>query len=217
MWNKHLYLCTGVCIFLLGLAGCQTKIHTEKELYAWLNAPKNGFVRSKTVNGLRLTVKYLPPEYQVLQEVKNMQSANKPLLDSLLAMYAKNHAFLLTIAPDKDNGGNGDIMYREVYNYSEYKARVLDMNFEMGKYITLKAGGRTFSPVLSTLENTYSLTEKRNIYLVFAGEKSQKELLNAPRLDLIFADELFHTGINHFVFKKENIQNLPLGNLKDIL
>jgi hypothetical protein len=48
--------------------------------------------------------------------------------------------------------------------------------------------------------------------LVFNDEKNSQDLLNAKELDLEFRDEVFGAGINHFLFKKENFNNVPQIN-----
>lgn len=84
------------------------------------------------------------------------------------------------------------------------------MSFEIERYTTLKIGGKTYRPVLSALENVYGLTDSRNITFVFVPEsKEEKTFYQSERLQLSFDDEIFNTGINHFTFNREDLNNTP--------
>jgi hypothetical protein len=101
-------------------------------------------------------------------------------------------------------------MYRNVSNYTEYAARSMSMNFDMQQYIKLKADEQEYIPVLSSMENVYSIDNKRNVLLVFVPKtKTDKKLFTASKLDFVYDDQLFELGINHFLFERKDFDKLP--------
>lgn len=190
-WN---YSCTG------------RKEYTKKEYSRWINDPTHGLIAERQVNDLKLTVKYLPPEYLASRESQGLSQSAK---DSLTKIYSESKTFLLTIGPSGKEEKKGDLMFRNISNYQQYKERSYAMNFEMEDYVSLSAENEIYRPVLFTLENTYGLEEGRSVYLVFNDEKKGEKLNTAKELDIVFNDELFETGLSHFTFSKKDIDRLP--------
>ena len=198
-----------ILLILMSLIGqsCERKLKDIGSFYKWINDPENGMVKSASAGGVKVTLKYLPPEYLVYQQIEE-EGMKGSKIDSLLNAQKYSKVFLMTIGPAET--GSGDIMYKELDNYKQYKERVLQMNFDMASYLEIHAGTSIYKPMLSTMENTYSTSESRNIYMVFIDDKKQKgDLINAKELELVFQDELFQSGINHFVFNKKEMDHLP--------
>lgn len=185
------------------LSGCSKGFSNEKDLYSWMNNKKNGLVKVKEINGIKLTVKYLPSQYLAYKELKNT-GAKHQNIDSLNKWYENTHSFILNIGLIEEAAADVDIMKLGVSNYEEYREKFMTMNFDMGQYISLKINNKEFSPVLANLENVYGLAGDRNINLVFP-----KDDLPAEEIDLIFNDEIFNTGITHFTFKPKDAESLP--------
>jgi protein-tyrosine-phosphatase len=224
---------TIVTLFLF-LTGCVPAIKNEQELHQYLTKEANGFVQSKSVDDLEITVKYLPPEFQTLREIKGIAQSERfasqtdkaleAQTDSILAYYQKQYVFLLTVKPkaaqptenqENRQTHNPDVMYRDISNYSEFKERVTQVNFHADEYIYLVTSGKRLKPLLHTLENTYSLMPQRTIYLVFADENLHKTSsankdLSYDDLELVFEDQLFSTGIHHFLFSKKKLAKLSV-------
>jgi hypothetical protein len=95
-------------------------------------------------------------------------------------------------------------MYRGVGNYQAYKRRVMDLNFNLDRYVRLRDGEKEVKPLLHTLENTYGATEGRSLYLVFENAAA-----GGSTLDFVFSDEILGTGISHFRFRKSDLENVP--------
>lgn len=182
------------------------------EYLIWLNDESNGLVKEKYINGLVFTAKYLPPDYLVYQELKNDTLYSLAKKDSLLNLYSSNLTFLLSVKPDEreENSKISDVMYLGVTNMSDYKERVLLMNFEMKEFLQLQTETNVvYSPVLTNMENTYSLGNGRSITCVFAPLKDKKEFNNTSTLDLVWDDEIFESGRNHFVFNRKDFSSVP--------
>jgi len=92
---------------------------------------------------------------------------------------------------------------------SEYNERVYQLNFNLKEYLTLVAGGKRFHPVLTKLENIYGLDKRRKAMVVFSPERDSAELKNHEEYDIIFNDEIFDTGLNHFVFAGNDLNGIP--------
>jgi hypothetical protein len=184
------------------LPACQPGPKTEAAFYAWLHDPGNGLVQTRQIGDLQLSVKYLPAELLAYREGKGA-GYSPQRADSLRGRYRQSHAFLLTFKPVGSVAG-GDVMYRGVGSYGAYKQRVMDLNFNLDRYVSLRDGEKEVKPLLHTLENTYGATEGRSLYLVFENAAA-----GGSTLDFVFSDEILGTGISHFRFRKSDLENVP--------
>ncbi len=195
-------------VLLLTITSCANNDLGSKNLLRSINDPENGLVKTKSANHLVLTAKYLPANYLALKESKITSSEH---YDSLFKYYSGFKTFLLTISPDSDES---DLMFYKITNKAEYKERVHELNFNMSSFISLKTTNNEYFPVLHSLENTYELSKKVSLYLVFAADVDHSDLLTASKLDLVFYDELFDTGISHFIFNKEQLDVISRLRIK---
>lgn len=198
-------------IFLILLfAGCgaEKNINNTQEFDAWMNEKKNELKVSRSVNGVVVTVNYLPPEYNALKEMESTGLRGQKQYDSLLTYYKNSAAFVMTLAPDESKKNNsGDIMYKGVKNFKEYIERALALNFNLENEVDLEVNGSTYTPVLSSLDNTYSLSNDRKINFVFAPVKDKEEMIKAIYYDFVYHDSSFDLGTLHFFFDKKKIEN----------
>ena len=160
-------------------------------------------VKSRRANGLLLRAQLVSAETLLSQDM----AANKALQlldrDSLLTAYKKQVTILMQIAPDPESGAATDIIHRNAADYSEYKQLVHQLNFGMEERVALQIGTQSYKPVLSTMENIYGLTPERSFLFVFApGDATDSNFYGTPSMDFVFEDDLFKTGINHFILKK---------------
>jgi hypothetical protein len=203
-------------IVLIVLIACLTsscdrkRIEDPKEYFKWINNPDHHLVVTKNVNDVELIVKYLPPEYMAYRELSGQKKFSEKERDSLINYYSMSKTFLLTI----NSKGEGkqkpsDIMFRGIDKYQDYKERSFEMNFSMEDFVSLVTDKGTYKPVLNTLENTYGLSSSRTILFVFADSNKGRDLNNAKELDFLFEDEFFSTGVHHFEFEKDDLDNIP--------
>jgi hypothetical protein len=177
------------------------------EYYRWVNDPEHGLIRHHEVNGITLTMKYMPPSYLAHQYVAATPGITQAQKDSVMQSYRNSLCFLLTIGV---GDSTGDIMTRGIGSYEEFSQRAMRLNFEMQNYVTLRAGEKDYRPALAIMENTYGMTPKRDVVLVFADDAS---LRAADTLDVRFNDTIFETGISHYEFLRKDmaeVQDLPL-------
>ena len=194
------------CLFLvlgLVLSNCRQGIKTEQDFYKWLNDENNGLVKTRKANGLVISLKYLPSDFIVWKETKG-KGFNKAQIDSLANLNKGSLTFLLTVAPEKEE--QGDVMYQGITNTQEYKQKAYGLNFRLGEFITIQQRQKDYHPLFVTLENTYSVTNSRTFYIVF----SEKDIPLSDSLQVVFNDEFFGTGINHFNFKRSDFNHVPV-------
>ena len=205
------YLGSLLLLFIgLSFNSCKDSIHTKKEFFKWINNPSNGLVKKVTVGPLDYQVKYLPAEYLAFDEWEQEHEAGSNVsLDYLLGEYKNSLTFLFTIAPN-GTGGNVDVVKAGLNNYEEFNERVHEMNFHMAEYISLKVDDVIYKPVLTRLENIYGVGKYRNFHIVFAPSfKDSVTIRTGDKFDFTYADQFHKTGISHFLFRRENIVDLP--------
>lgn len=205
-----------IACIVLGFSGCiKKKVNTVGEYSKWINEPENGLIITKRIKGLEISVKYLPSEYLTFKEITESGDNSEKNAQRIKKEYESAITFLMTIGPDESKNNNNDIMFEDIKNYKEYSERLLSLNFEMDKNVTLKAAHVELKPVLSALENTYGLSKSRNVMFVFSpNDKEIENIKKADAIDFVYTDELFSLGIMHFNFQRNNIENLPIINRK---
>ncbi len=191
-----------ILLLLFVTFACSNDPKDLKSFYKWINDPDNGLVKSRDIEGIKISVKYLPAEFLALKE--SSEGNLKGSYDSLYTLYKQNHTFLLSVSYTDDKNVN-DPMYKDLRDYPDYKVRAQAMNFDMNEYVSIKTSSNEYRPVLTSMENTYSLKGQRNIYLVFTDESLKKELQSEKELDFVFEDVFFQTGVNHFVFQQSDL------------
>ncbi|WP_132065886.1 MULTISPECIES: hypothetical protein [Aquimarina] len=194
-----------IYVFLLIAMGCSSSINSEKELLKWLGDPDHGFIKKTKANGFLLSMKYLPAEYLALNEMKKDNKTDMKDFQGYVDKFKNSKTFLLTISHDEETV---NVSNYNVANLSEYGQRIRDLSFNIKEVLVLKTNsGKKYNPVLTTMENAYEIANKKSIYMVFSDD--QKEILNSEQLDIVFQDTFLDTGISHFVFENEKINNLP--------
>jgi hypothetical protein len=195
------------CLLLFALGSCGKKINNMSDFSSYLNEQENGLTMRKAVNGVVITVQYLPPEYLALKESRDSSLQQPASYDSLLSYYRRSESFIVTFGPDEAKGNQSDIMFDDVNNFQEYVDRSMELNFDMEEKIRLKTGDKEYAPVLSSLENTYGLSKDRKVNLVFTPDKNTDN----QQYDFVYEDETFGVGTLHFSFDKKRIQeNMPV-------
>jgi hypothetical protein len=195
---------------VLFLCSCSTqkdKISTVKEFNSWMNEEENGMQITKSVNGVSVTVSYFPPAYSALKEMESTGLKDKQQYDSLLNYYQSSALFVMTISPDDNKDYKGDIMYKDVTDFKAYVERALELNFNLESYVALEVDGEKYVPVLSSMDNTYSLTDYRKINFVFVPTTKANELQSAQLYQFVYHDEIFKLGTLYFPFDKVAIEN----------
>lgn len=197
------FKCYFAVLSVLILTGCTNSLKTESALLEWLNEPENGYVKRHHANGFSMTLKYLPAEYLAYKESKEDPSLLE--WNDLLGEFKDSRTFLLSIEHEL---AGVDVTNYGVRDMPAYKKRISQLNFNIKDYLFLKDGsGQKSKPALTTFENLYEIGGKKVFYIVFS--KEQNDYTPPEHLDIVFEDPFLETGISHFVFKTDDIDNLP--------
>ncbi|MBS1773968.1 MAG: hypothetical protein JST82_14010 [Bacteroidetes bacterium] len=203
--RKLLYIVT---IFLL--QGCRPSIHSIADFNRFLNDPGNGCVKTKSIAGINISVKYLPASYAVLKS----QESN--VTGSVIASNKDVVTFLMTINIAKeqlDKEKHLSVMYSGLDNMSEYAERQLSMNFSMERQLHLIIGNKQIDAVSCIAENLYELSSGKTFVVTFATPGLKNDL-GSEMCIFEYNDPFFSMGRMKFIFDGstlEKIEELKLG------
>lgn len=203
-WN---ILVLGVSLSAL-VAGCGKAVVSDVNTFKKLIfRPEQGLVKEKQVGGILYKLNFMPASYLAYNSSLQGGATTQADKDSLLAGYAHSLTFLLNIGPAK--GQDFDITQLGVANYGEFAEQLEQLAFKAADWITLEANGQVYKPSLVRMENINALEKSRNFMVVFENPAVVGEDLMQFDWTFVYADELFNTGVNKFLFSREAIQKLP--------
>lgn len=194
-------------VVLMMFYSCSDKINKEEDFLRWLNNDKNGLVKRQRANNFILSMKYMPSNYLDYIECKNEE--NKSVKGVNYQSFNNSLTFLFMVDTDSKYSMN-DITRYDVYSLQEYKSRINKLNFFLKDHIYLKVkGGGKIKPVLTSFQNIYEINNRKIFYIVF-----QKDAVidNLNNINICFEDVFLDTGVNQFLFRKEDIDNIPKLN-----
>lgn len=194
------------CIYLISLLllwGCSSSPNDESSYLEWIADPDNGLIKVKQTEIFEMKVQYLPSSYRAWKEIQTQPLLSDTQKDSIHLATEESLHFIFTIALREDKA-SGDVIYSGVNDKADFEQRVYTLNFGMEQYWALHTNLGEYAPVLTNMENSYSLTDYRKIHLLFAPSNTSTHFHEADQWDLVFTDEVFGTGIHHFVFFKED-------------
>jgi len=210
-WSgKNIAICIGAIIIsatVVYVSVRRSSVKSIAEFNCWLNDVNHGCIKSRDINGVRVSVKYLPPNYQVLKEMESgggIKGGAK--VDSLKLHQQKLLTFLMTIGPTENKEKKKGIMYEGVEGYGDYVQRVMSANFYMDHYLKLYIDGVLYKPALSLVENIYELSQDRNFIVVFAAE-SNEQFKKGREFLFVYDDPFFNMGKLQFDFSGNQLQN----------
>lgn len=189
----------------LGLSSCSNEA-TYKDYVAHINNPDNGLVKTKTIGGVKVSLRMVPSQFWAYKDIKGDKSQRQ--LDSLDKLYNESYNFILSLGNTEENKDK-DIMYKELGGVEEFRERADMMNFNLGDYCWINTSSGEVHPVLSNMENTYGISKERKIHFVFGKKSEEVDLTSLDGLKVSFDDPLFGTGKTNFVFSKSDINNIP--------
>lgn len=200
MKNKYL-----VILLFFALNSCTPDKLEYGDYVQYLLDEENGLIQTKSFGGLKISVKYLPVDYQVYNELKaGNENVSKEVVDSLKNTYKNSFSFLMTLAPAE--GESFDVTKVGVTNYEEFSQRITDMSFNMGGMIKLISGEEEIYPEIAQAERLYGLRNSVDILLVFNADNTK---INNESVELMYSDEIFNTGISKYKFKLKDINSIP--------
>lgn len=190
----------------LAFSACSRGPETVAEYESWMKDPEQGLCQTRTVNDLRITMQYLPPELLMYREQLDGEDIRSPDLERGRDLYKSNLMFLMTIAPIDPGMQGQDVMMHGVSSEQELFERQATMNFDMGQHLSLRTAHGEAPPVLAHFENSYGLKKERKIMLAFTSRINKEQVLDTDTLDVAFVDKMFDTGIHHFMFETKSLK-----------
>ena len=201
-------------VLWIGFLACAEKdiIETPDEMLGWIGNPEHGLVRERSGAGIRWTAKYVPHDYLAARYLESLDSYSEATRDSVMASYANTLCFLLTVTPESEE--ESDVMYRGVGSFEEFRSRAMSLNFKVKDLMTLNYGGKQTPAVISTMENTYGLHQRRDVMVIFARDEEAWE--RADTIDCVFDDRIFNSGIHHFTYTVDDIRRIPTLSIETL-
>lgn len=190
-------------LYILVLAFLLTACGKERLQYSeylkWVGDKRHGLVQEREANNMRLRVTYIPQALVQYREYHG-DSLTSHQMDSLLNIQSQGNAFTLSFTPLVKGA---DPMMADIKDYASYKERFMSMNFGVENMVELHVAGERLSPSLVNTENTFGLSKELTVNVAFSGGKENEDL------DFVYDDQVFGTGISHFIIKNKDIKNIP--------
>lgn len=192
---------SAVVLAALTLLACgETKTSDPAKYLAWIADPEHGLAIARTVRDRRVSVQYLPAEYRAFRQLTSGHAASQVARDSAKSVADRSVAFMVSVGPEGDDDAAAIVS-------DELRQRLEQAGTAAGDFAVLHADGRTYKPVLTTWDHDNGLGARRSVEVVFVDEQNPGRLADARAYDLVVQDDMLGTGINHFVFTRERLDD----------
>lgn len=204
MTNRIRLLGYALCytLYVFSISAC-SKCLPAVELQTWCKDPANGLVKKKTLNGVEVQTSFIPAELMLARKISSGDSLpDDEALKKLKDDYSSHYYFQINIRPDAAHS----ILQHNIQNENEYHFRTEYFNFLSEADLCLVSGIDTFPCVLTHFENSFELSPESRWNIVFKippGAEEKDQLL-------IWNDQATGMGKLKFIFKKEDLLNIPL-------
>ncbi len=122
----------------------------------------------------------------------------------------------MSITYAAENNQAMDVIQSASTGYTDFTNKFMTLSFGIQSYVRIKTSGQHYFPVLASMEQTNSVSTGKTFYLVFADDEPGHDLMAESVLDIVFDDEIFNTGISHFRFTKNDLDQIPEFNFLKI-
>ncbi len=188
-------------IGILLLASCsKNTFDSSKELLEYVKQPKNGYLYTKTVNGVDFSLLYKPTDLLVNQELTGESSALK--IDSLRSKYEEYLYFTLSMSKN-----NQELLSNVAGNKQKFGAMVNELAFGMEQKVHL------FTPKKDTIAmadyiypRMYGMSGSTTMLFVYPRDE---KVTNEEHLTLTIEDLGFYTGEVKFKIPTKMMKNEP--------
>lgn len=195
---KPIYFIAQV-ISLIVICGCSDTPVSKDDLLKYCQDNGNGLHKQSEANGILIDVSYRPQDLIVDQEIEGSSySANQ--IDSIRNRLNDFDYFLLSISKD-----NNDLIRSYASDPAMLQSIFEHLSNGIGAYVKLVHNADTLSVYDYMYLNGHGLSESSKILFVFESGLRKKE----GNVDMIYKDEFFRTGLNHFEFDIKSIKKIP--------
>jgi hypothetical protein len=178
---------------------CKPRELSLKEFQSFIHDETNGLVKSKEVNGTKVSVSYQPADLWVQQEIE--QDVETLSVDSLRKKYSSHYYFIVSLSR------NDKEALHQLYDVEEYSSVVQNLSFRIPQYVTLTTDQQDTVLVSDfMLDRTYGLNDATNVLVVF-----NKQKVNGNKWVHFNLSE-FGLGLGHqrFRFSVRELDETPL-------
>lgn len=187
-------------IILLSFVSCNSKTFSSKDdLFDFLNNPKNEYVSSKVINGVKFQLFYKPTDLMVSEALP--QAYDNTIIDSLETIYEQYVYFKLNLSK-----GNEELLSSRANNKQKFSEMVNELSFNLKDkiHLTNKEKDTLFLKNYH-YSRMYGMTTSTSILLAF----DRKKILENEKVYLKIEDFGFGTGDVQLVQKVDPIRNQP--------
>lgn len=188
--NNLLKILLGVLVLVS--ASCQKEL-TPEEYSKYISDPENGLRKNQTVGNFELSVMYEPVDY-LLGKSKD----NRPL-DQQREEFENFEHFQFRI---KLTEGGNILMYKETVQKNEV-TRIHHFSFEAKRDFTIVSGVDTNYCKFAHFSRNFNLSPTIDLTLAFDKIEVENDW------QLIYEDKQFDLGKIKFLFKEDDLRNLP--------
>ena len=187
------------CLLLLCTACNQNTFDTKEQLLTFLQNEENGFVHTKSVNGVNYKLLYKPTDLMVSQEMNDQWTPTD--IDSLRNKYKEYIYFNLSISKN-----NKELLSNISGDRQTYGTMVNNLAFGMRENVHLFNTKRDTIPMLDYVyPRMYGMSPSTSMLLVYP----KNEYLVGETITLTIEDLGFGTGEVRFSQKIDPILNEP--------
>ena len=178
-------------VFCLLLMSCGNSLKPEAYI-KWMENPKNGLNKSRSLGSVQYTVQYKTPEYSMLK--------NNTLEEVNTDGHSGIHYFGLTLDPVDQKS---QLLHVNLASEQDYFARMQYFNFNFKNDIYLNINGKQLPCEYYLFESTGKITPGLTFTLGFDAQKEKGDL------QVVINDRVFGTGGINFLFKEKTLNNIP--------
>lgn len=192
---KYCILC---CFAVIVFSNCESDL-ASKEYLQWVESPKNGLKKVKTIKPYFFSVQYKPLEYIIAQE------ARKETVDTDFFNQRKSDLgdemlyFNLQIGPAS---GQTTVLQEVVDTEEEYNRVISYLSFEMQNDLYLLDGLDTIKCSLFHFARDFDLTPNLDFALGFEKRKNKK-------LTFVYDDKIFNTATVKIAYSEKDLITSP--------
>ncbi len=179
-----------ILIFLvfIALTSCQKEL-TAEEYLAYVNNPENGLKKEKEIGDFKIGVKYEPTQF-LLSKQENVE-------EDELSNY-EHFQFRMKL-----KRGGDILLYKESNDMNEV-TRINHFGFEAKNDFFIVSNSDTTNCIISHFSRNYNLNPTIDLTLAFNAIDKKNDW------QFVYNDHQFNIGTVKFVFKKEDLSNLPI-------
>jgi hypothetical protein len=181
---------------------------TPHDYMQWIASRAETFQRVKEVNGLEISVQYLPADFLAYREFLRSDSVS---YDSIRKSYACGTTFQISVQAERENHVYGNLLQYKLIDQQEIRDRVKYLSFRIEEFIYVEHQGKQYLPALSHFEGFDGVTNKLSFQVVFLIPEFNcgKPVGNFDVVTVTFDDPYWESGKNNFQLARGVFEDLP--------